>query len=60
MNPKNRWEGQNRCALKDKRLAHPNRGRECWRNSGTLCKGKQQGTPEEKKEFLLIVTSHKR
>jgi len=55
MGDKNCWEAQN-CdlALRNKCPAHPDHGRECWRIAGTFCRGKQQGTPEEKKEFCLF------
>jgi methyl-accepting chemotaxis protein len=28
--------------------AYPDHGRDCWKVSGTLCRGTVQGTPEEK------------
>ncbi len=55
MSGKNYWEAKN-CPpeTKAKCPAYPDHGRDCWLVAGTFCRGKQQGTPMEKREFCLF------
>ncbi len=41
------WEILN-CARQEDCPAYPNHGRECFAVTGTICRGKQQGSYEEK------------
>jgi len=51
---KNCWEEQNCGDVRNQCPAYPDHGQDCWRVAGTLCRGKLQGTPEEKREFCLF------
>ena len=56
----NCWEFQ-KCKqeLKDKCPAHPNNGKDCWKVTGTLCNGIQQGTKEKKIHQCSICNYYK-
>jgi len=41
-------ESKSRCP------AYPDKGQDCWKVPGTFCRGKQQGSVEEKREFCLF------
>lgn len=48
------WEFQG-CSDKEQCPAFPDRGRECWKVSGTLCRGEKQGTPEQKYQDCVTL-----
>lgn len=48
MSEKRCWEFH-KCGVEQKCPAYPDQGRECWKVTGTLCRGQVQGTAEQKK-----------